>query len=264
MKRQCDEIRDAELVAYLADPDDDALRDVHAHVAECEECAAELRAWRGLRGGPLIDDSPPVAEHPDEENLVAYCDDPASLGAVLRTEIQAHLAICATCRDETKVPAEVRVEKTRAPQASDTFETGDDAPADDDALSIPHPAVIQASGWAQRIRQPGVMFALLLTLSLPVIGMYAVESGVLLQSETAEFETYDALETLGEVELDAATFTARVRNVDRDAPHAQRDTLAKKKESAAGAKVYGFHQEEPKRARRAKRAKKANKKKRKL
>ncbi len=259
MKRQCDRVRDGELVAYLANPDDESLRDVHAHVVDCEECASELRAWRALRGDIADGEASRPAEHsaahPAEENLMAYCDDPDSVGPVLRTEIQAHLAVCGSCRDETRVLTSVRLENkvqanARAGAGSDldasdrlaldaTFDVDDDdvLSVDLERASIPSAAVIESMTLAQRMRRPGAVFALFLALSLPVIGMYAIESGVVLQSEndTLAFrqtgsanalEVGDRIEE--EIELDPATGTARLRRLGS----ADGDTLADRKHGA--------------------------------
>jgi len=230
MRRQCDRVRDGDLLAYLANPDDESLRDVQTHVVDCEECAAELRAWQTLRGDLLLDDTEDVDEHPVEANLSAYCDDPSSLGPALRTEIQAHLSVCPSCRDEVKVLADVRVE--RAALAASASDRGPDllrampvdtADADGSpAMDLPFEAsvpvqMVARSAWARRLRHPGVAFALVLSMTLPVIGVFVLRNGLPLPAQDgAEFSLSE------ELSFDPATLTA-VRTSDGTAVRAHAD-----------------------------------------
>lgn len=211
MRRRCDRVRDRDLVAYLANPDDEALRDVHDHVVNCEDCAAELRAWRTLRGDMLLDDADGVDDHPAPENLGAYCDDPGSLGPALRTEIQAHLSGCPSCRDETKVFAGMRIERAvRARQSLLAASQAESAVAmdlDDAFGAIPSPEIIEHTSLARRLRHPGVALALVLVMTLPVLGVFVMESG--LPRPEREVGASGAQIGLDELRFDRATLTAR-------------------------------------------------------
>jgi hypothetical protein len=207
MRRQCDKVRDGDLVAYLSNPDDESLRDVHAHVSGCEECTIELRAWRGLRGDLLIDDDVPCGDHPAEEALIAFGDDAASLGPVLSTEIQAHLSGCARCRDEIKVLAGVRIERAATEESLREARAVTLPVASVPIDPVRDAAVIESMTVGRRLRHPGVAFVLFLVLSVPVLGLLAIESGLMPAGEDAK------LQSSSELKFDPLTLTARPTGV---------------------------------------------------
>jgi hypothetical protein len=91
----CRRAYEIDIAAYLADPRAAEHADFRAHYPACAACAAEVRAWTELatRLGAH-------APHPEPALLLRYEEAPAGLDAAAREAMRAHLAGCASCRDE--------------------------------------------------------------------------------------------------------------------------------------------------------------------
>jgi hypothetical protein len=91
----CRRAYEIDIAAYLADPRAAEHAGFRAHYPSCAACAAEVRAWTELAerlGGG--------ATHPEPALLLRYEEAPDRLDAVARDAVRAHLARCASCRDE--------------------------------------------------------------------------------------------------------------------------------------------------------------------
>jgi hypothetical protein len=169
MKRQCGKLGDSDLLLYLADPDDASLSALRSHLATCSECAEELRAWRSLQGELAAHLEGDEDDHPSAERLAVFADHADSLGVAMRTEIEAHLSMCAACRDEIRVLGAVRIERAAA------AEQGEAAVASLEALRA---RVAQRTERPQRRRLGLLALAAVLLVALVVVGLIVLERGV--------------------------------------------------------------------------------------
>jgi hypothetical protein len=91
----CGRAYEVDIAAYLSDPRAAEQAEFRAHYPTCAVCAAEVRAWTELAvrlgaGG----------QHPEPALLLRYEDARDQLDAAARDALRAHLAGCASCRDE--------------------------------------------------------------------------------------------------------------------------------------------------------------------
>ena len=93
----CRRAFEIDLAGFLAEPRADAFAGFREHYPRCAACAAEVRAWTELH---LRLASGAPAGHPEPAKLLRYEDGGAALAAAERAALEAHLAGCASCRDE--------------------------------------------------------------------------------------------------------------------------------------------------------------------
>lgn len=159
MKKGCDIITTVDLGAYLRDPDDALFSDLSAHLSECAECSAELRALAALHA----DAAGSSQAHLDEDLLLAYVDAPGSLDADALASVDAHLAECGQCRTEVKVLRGFDLEAAPPTSATELSE------------GVPAPA------FAVRAMRP---FAALAAAAVIVVGIFRL-------SDEPVLETFD-------------------------------------------------------------------------
>jgi hypothetical protein len=95
----CRKAFEVDLPAFLAEARQPEFAEFREHYPRCPDCSAEVRAWTEVHllleaGGPGAD------AHPAEELLLQFEEDREALPAVRRKSIEAHLAVCRSCKDE--------------------------------------------------------------------------------------------------------------------------------------------------------------------
>ena len=142
----CQRVQEIDLAGFLASPRDAEFASFREHYPVCRECAAEVRAWTELEvllRGP--------AEHPAPELLLRFEDEPMTLAAQRRAEVDRHLAGCVSCRDELSSlrafqPAAAPVREHAAPGLGELL------------------ATVRRWFW-----QPALAYALVLLLLVPLV-----------------------------------------------------------------------------------------------
>jgi hypothetical protein len=96
----CRRALEIDLADFLAEPVLAEFAEFRVHYPGCAECSAEVRAWTEVVA--LLRESAPSGNgaHPEPALLLRYEERDAALPAAQRTEIERHLASCATCREE--------------------------------------------------------------------------------------------------------------------------------------------------------------------
>jgi hypothetical protein len=94
----CRRAFEIDLAAFLSEPARPEAADFRAHYPLCAECADEVRAWTEL----VASLGAFGATHPGPAALLRFEESAAALAAPERARIEAHLARCASCRDELR------------------------------------------------------------------------------------------------------------------------------------------------------------------
>jgi hypothetical protein len=94
----CRRAFEIDLAAFLAEPARPEHADFRAHYPGCAECAEELHAWTELEASLHTFG----AAHPEPAALLRFEERAADLAPPERARIEAHLARCASCRDELR------------------------------------------------------------------------------------------------------------------------------------------------------------------
>jgi hypothetical protein len=94
----CRRAFEIDLAAFLAEPARPEHADFRAHYPLCLDCAEEVRAWTELEASLQGFG----AAHPEPTALLRFEERAADLAAAERARIEAHLARCASCRDELR------------------------------------------------------------------------------------------------------------------------------------------------------------------
>lgn len=144
----CQRVQEIDLTGFLASPRDAEFASFREHYPMCRECAAEVRAWTELE---IVLRGP--AEHPAPELLLRFEDEPMTLAAERRAEVDRHLAGCASCRDE--------LSSLRAFQPAAST-----APVREHALPGLGELLAALRRW---LWQPALAYALVLLLLVPLV-----------------------------------------------------------------------------------------------
>lgn len=98
MDVSCRQAFQIDLPGFLAEPRARVHAAFREHYPDCRECAAEVRVWTelhlALNAGVL------PFEHPPEEMLLRWEEEPGRLAPSERRALDAHLERCASCSDE--------------------------------------------------------------------------------------------------------------------------------------------------------------------
>lgn len=96
----CRRAFEIDLVDFVAEPARAEFAEFRAHYPGCAECSTEVRAWTEVV--VLLRESAPPGNgaHPEPALLLRYEQHDAALTAARRSELERHLAVCASCRDE--------------------------------------------------------------------------------------------------------------------------------------------------------------------
>jgi hypothetical protein len=102
--------------------------------------------------------------------LAVFADQPDTLGVAMRTEIEAHLSVCAACRDEIRVLGAVRIERAAAAEVEEHAAV--------ESLEALRARVAQRSGGRRAWRRRSMLLlAFALAAALVVIGERVLEQG---------------------------------------------------------------------------------------
>jgi len=152
---RCDRLAELDVLAYLADPLADRWGALREHVISCADCRSRIEALQRLQESF----AQPIEEHPAEELLLRYADDPASLETSKAADLAEHLRTCPSCRDELAVLEGTTAASVREPTVA----------------SEP----LRPAAWRRLLRtlgEPGwrpvraaAVFAVLVAVTLPVL-----------------------------------------------------------------------------------------------
>ncbi len=96
----CRKAFEVDIIGFLAEAGRPEFASFREHYPRCPECAAEVRAWTDLHVLLQARGSDPDGAHPEPALLLEYAQRNSALDAAGRSDLQRHLAACASCRDE--------------------------------------------------------------------------------------------------------------------------------------------------------------------
>jgi hypothetical protein len=150
----CQRAFDIDLAAFLADPRAEDFAAFREHYPRCRACAAEVRAWTDL-GARLGADR----AHVEPRLLLAYDEAPTRLAPDERLRVSAHLALCASCRDELAALGGFDPVVLGAPSSA--------------APSEPRPVLAAPLHWLRRLLwHPGFAYTLALLVTAPALTLW--------------------------------------------------------------------------------------------
>lgn len=96
----CRRSSDADLAAYLVEPDAPEWSEFRDHFPECSDCSAAVAAWSRTEASVRAAGGNPVLSHMSAEVLEKFDRSPASLPVAERRVVESHLRDCRPCADQ--------------------------------------------------------------------------------------------------------------------------------------------------------------------